>query len=284
MIPQLVVVVLSTLHLGVAFRTGLVPSRHAKVVAFSQRSYATVGLPALVHRRQWLLKSTENSNEDATSIGKLQNRRRRRKQQSPLGNVVASQTNEVEEDEDDDDDDEELNSSLTPSIELKPRDSAGVALEVKDVRAVVGLIPQDNVNTPQREGQQRRPSISSTRSTSSSSSSSSSTSSGLNTADSLERMLADARQMQLQEDESEDDDKESEGVNIPTTIRSILSTIVTIDFFVIIGFLGWFLAGVFASSVLKNDDIQIAFNSKSRSKSRRKRFAVVASRLMIFRI
>ena len=32
------------------------------------------------------------------------------------------------------------------------------------------------------------------------------------------------------------------------------------DFFVVCGFLVWFLAGIFASSVLDNDAIQIAFN------------------------
>ena len=43
-------------------------------------------------------------------------------------------------------------------------------------------------------------------------------------------------------------------------IRNALSTLVIADFFVVCFFLLWFLAGIFASYVLKNDDVQIAFN------------------------
>ena len=39
-----------------------------------------------------------------------------------------------------------------------------------------------------------------------------------------------------------------------------ISTIVTIDFFVFIGLLVWFLAGNFCSYVLKDDTVQIALN------------------------
>ena len=44
------------------------------------------------------------------------------------------------------------------------------------------------------------------------------------------------------------------------TIFDILSTIVTIDFFVVLALLAWFLAGIFCSYVLKDDTVQIAFN------------------------
>ncbi|GKY99770.1 hypothetical protein MPSEU_000931000 [Mayamaea pseudoterrestris] len=72
--------------------------------------------------------------------------------------------------------------------------------------------------------------------------------------DSLKQLLIDAQQMQS----SESSDSASQDVN---PIRSILSTIVTVDFFVVCGFLLWFLAGIFCSSVLKDDTVQIAFNS-----------------------
>ena len=56
--------------------------------------------------------------------------------------------------------------------------------------------------------------------------------------------------------------KNKEEASVKTTIRNALSTLVTADFFVVCGFLLWFLVGIFCSSVLKDDTIQIAFNSK----------------------
>ena len=53
-----------------------------------------------------------------------------------------------------------------------------------------------------------------------------------------------------------------EGEDIKSKIRDVVSTIVTADFFVVCGFLLWFLAGIFQSNVLGDDTIQIAFNSK----------------------
>merc|ERR1711937_1056766 len=45
------------------------------------------------------------------------------------------------------------------------------------------------------------------------------------------------------------------------SLRNTVSTIVTVDFFVVLLLLGWFLLGIFCSSILKNDFVQIAFNN-----------------------
>jgi hypothetical protein len=45
-------------------------------------------------------------------------------------------------------------------------------------------------------------------------------------------------------------------------VSKVLSTIVTIDFFVVCGFLLWFLAGIIGSYGFHNDAVQIAFNGQ----------------------
>lgn len=72
---------------------------------------------------------------------------------------------------------------------------------------------------------------------------------------SLEALLADAKRMRAKEAEDEAD-----GPSIPSAIKSVISTIVTIDFFVVCALLAWFLAGIFCSYVIKDDTVQIAFN------------------------
>jgi hypothetical protein len=62
--------------------------------------------------------------------------------------------------------------------------------------------------------------------------------------DPLARLLADAREMKLQE--NGEDTVEGTG-----TISKVLSTIVTADFFVVLALFVWFLAGVFCSYILK---------------------------------
>jgi hypothetical protein len=55
--------------------------------------------------------------------------------------------------------------------------------------------------------------------------------------------------------------REQEGA-VKSTMRNVLSTIVTIDFFVVCGFLLWFLAGIVVRSTTGNDAVQIAFNNQ----------------------
>ena len=60
---------------------------------------------------------------------------------------------------------------------------------------------------------------------------------------------------------SESSNGSSNGDAAANPLKNALSTLVTVDFFVVCGFLVWFLAGIFCSSVLKDDTVQIAFNS-----------------------
>ena len=75
--------------------------------------------------------------------------------------------------------------------------------------------------------------------------------------DSLERLLADAKKMR-QERKNEVSKPSDDGPN--EVIVNALSTLVTVDFFIVCGFLVWFLLGVFFSYALHNDAVQIAFN------------------------
>jgi len=43
-------------------------------------------------------------------------------------------------------------------------------------------------------------------------------------------------------------------------VKGAISTLITVDFFLILGFLAWFVLGVISSTMFKNDAIQIAFN------------------------
>jgi len=105
-----------------------------------------------------------------------------------------------------------------------------------------------------------------------------------NKDDAFEQLLVDARVMR--EEEAEKDKKNAEGIDVVSedddnfflpglanvqealpsvlkgdSLRNTLSTIVTADFFLVLALLAWFLFGVFASFILKNDTIQIAFNN-----------------------
>jgi Mn2+/Fe2+ NRAMP family transporter len=71
----------------------------------------------------------------------------------------------------------------------------------------------------------------------------------------MEQLLADARKMRSASKAVEEKEKTAKD-----TVFEIISTIVTIDFFVVVALLVWFLAGIFCSSVLKDDTVQIAFN------------------------
>lgn len=80
-------------------------------------------------------------------------------------------------------------------------------------------------------------------------------------------MLQDARAMQADDDTGLLDGTKKIGngnedsLSIPGIIRNVLSTIVTVDFFVVCAFLLWFLAGIAARAIWQDDTIQIAFNN-----------------------
>lgn len=134
-------------------------------------------------------------------------------------------------------------------VELQSRNDAPVELKIQDVRQVVGGTMADSQQQEQKTSSPQRSTYTDRREDPESGGSN----------DSLEQMLADAKAMRL-DDSSSSDDKEGDA-SIQDTVRNALSTIVTIDFFVVCALLLWFLAGIFGSYVLKNDAVQIAFNS-----------------------
>ena len=73
--------------------------------------------------------------------------------------------------------------------------------------------------------------------------------------DSIEQLLADARSMRASSPE-----KEGEESSVLEKVLEVVATIVTVDFFVVLALLLWFLAGIFCSYILKDDTVQIAFN------------------------
>ena len=76
--------------------------------------------------------------------------------------------------------------------------------------------------------------------------------------ESIEQLLADARSMR--KSSSKGLEVVDEEPPLKEKILGIVANIVTVDFFVVIALLLWFLAGIFCSYVLKDDTVQIAFN------------------------
>jgi hypothetical protein len=118
---------------------------------------------------------------------------------------------------------------------------------------------------------------SNSRISSSSSSNSSTETTAVTTTiyDPLEQLLLDVKEMrsmsnspkqqQLENGNNNNNDRNNEGTILPTettmSISKVLSTIVIVDFFVVLIFFVWFLLGIVSSYTIKDDTIQIAFNS-----------------------
>lgn len=187
--------------------------------------------------------------------------KRKRKRKRKVETLAAP-----DEDEEEDEEEEIEIAAPKPAVELKPRQDSPVQLQVKDVRELVGGTSSSAATSSSSSLEQSSPVASTTSSDAASATSSKSTSSpasSFSTApldDSMEQLLADARRMEEEEGESEVEEEGSGGIK--GTIGKALSTIVTADFFVVMAFLLWFLVGIFFSSILKDDTIQIAFNSK----------------------
>ncbi|KAL3774938.1 hypothetical protein ACHAW5_001300 [Stephanodiscus triporus] len=79
--------------------------------------------------------------------------------------------------------------------------------------------------------------------------------------DAIDRLLADARRMRAASaggQSTQTTQTKTRGVK--ETTFEVISAIVTVDFFVVLALLAWFLAGIFCSYILKDDAVQIAFN------------------------
>ena len=165
-------------------------------------------------------------------------RRRKRVQRRDAPDISASTENEVILPEVPD---------RTPVVpDLKLRDDAPVELTIQDIRDVVSGKSAVGDSSKQDTSERKTSSYQTTTVDDN----------NVSFDDSLKQLLADAREMRKDVGGGEEDGSFS----IPESFRNILSMIVTIDFFVVCALLVWFLAGIFASYVLKNDDVQIAFN------------------------
>ena len=177
-------------------------------------------------------------------------------------------TDEISQKEDDEEEEEEKSSSAAVQAQVQPRQDAPVALAVTDIRNLVGvgggLTGTAPIKTSTTQKSSTKTSASATTTTSSTPPVTAATLSNSmapsTSNDALEQMLMDAKAMQG-DDEMTSSSFGMDELSIPKLISSVLSTIVTVDFFIVCGFLLWFLAGIFSSYVLKNDDIQIAFNN-----------------------
>ncbi|GMI36991.1 hypothetical protein TrCOL_g2525 [Triparma columacea] len=76
--------------------------------------------------------------------------------------------------------------------------------------------------------------------------------------DDLSTLLADAEKFRSKSPKKTGD--EAVGDAIGQSIKGVISNIIAADFFLILAFLAWFLAGVVSSTYFKNDAIQLAFN------------------------
>jgi len=181
----------------------------------------------------------------------------------------------------------------TPVLELKPREDAPVQLEMKNIRELVSggdsttststtggkidsefnavssvtsmlssiIGTSENVDNNRRKD---RPSSSDMKSFPNNE-----MGDGITRPldDSLDQLLKDAMKLEEEDEDGEDSNNsvgafsDEEGTGIRSVISNALSAIVTVDFFVVLGFLLWFLVGIFCSSILKDDTVQILFNN-----------------------
>jgi hypothetical protein len=209
------------------------------------------------HKNNGLYMSGE---EDGTAS--LPNRRRKRKKKVEVDSevVVMEEEKEAEPEldwkpRDSAEDDSEAvvmeeEKEAEPELDWKPRNSAPVDMQVRDVREILGGVvsSEPSVSAPSFTAS---PSVSNLESPVMASSASSD--------DSFKQMLEDARRMQ--DDSGDDVDSEIDD-SIKAKVRNVLSTIVTADFFVVLGFLFWFLAGIAYRAAFDDASVQIAFNSK----------------------
>jgi len=162
----------------------------------------------------------------------------------------------------------------SPVLDLKPREDVPVQLEVKNILASSTEPEPSAVSTVIS----MLSSITGSKDTSTSGESTARASSVTNDKsididsfdgqpldDSLDQLLKDVRLMTEEEKEAKKEGGglfDDEGTGVKEMIGNALSNLVTADFFVVCGFLLWFLLGIFCSYILKDDTVQIAFNNQ----------------------
>eukprot|EP00586_Coscinodiscus_wailesii_P013078 CAMPEP_0172501952 /NCGR_PEP_ID=MMETSP1066-20121228/155221_1 /TAXON_ID=671091 /ORGANISM="Coscinodiscus wailesii, Strain CCMP2513" /LENGTH=283 /DNA_ID=CAMNT_0013277021 /DNA_START=236 /DNA_END=1087 /DNA_ORIENTATION=- len=219
--------------------TTFVPQRHATFRAPSLLTTKTVTrkCPGTAgdDLRLFLSQSPENEGGGATAP---QKKRRRKRKTKSAPTLLPKNENQNENDDNADED-------VVGMVERD--DNAFVDIQVRDIRDIVG----GGRNTAES-------SLSSSSSPELASSGGDVAGGGSGDND-LSSLLADAKRLRggVEKVSGDDDD---DGVSLGSRIKDVISTIVTIDFFVVLGLLAWFLAGVFCSYVIKDDTVQIAFN------------------------
>jgi len=180
-------------------------------------------------------------------------KRRRRRKKVGITDDSNEDIQEVETTEDASGNDE----IAEESVDLELRARAPVTLEVQDVRGLVGGVPSVKA----------APTTTTMTAESKSAPTPTTSDQSLEVPadrtvpdDSFAQLLEDARRMSEDSEDSGDNGDGDESIKVKA--RNILSTIVTADFFVVFGFLLWFLAGIGFRAVFNDDSVQIAFNSK----------------------
>jgi len=216
------------------------------------------------------IANTSTTTMHATSSDEIApKRRRKRKKKVQVGDVGDVTTVEMSENKP-----KPMEIEPTaPVLDLKPREDAPVQLEVKNILATY---TEPEPSTIAKVSAMLSSVLGSTK-TSSSGETTTRASSRTNDDyissmgfgerpldDSLDQLLEDARLMTEEEKQAKSAGGvfvDEEGVGVKEMIGNALSNIVTADFFVVCAFLVWFLLGIFCSSVLKDDTVQIAFNN-----------------------
>jgi hypothetical protein len=162
---------------------------------------------------------------------------------------------------------------VAPEISLTPRQESRVAMKVLDLRDLTqpGTITNDNksFNSSDKSKTNNKATALSRASTSivDDYDEDDIDNKNYDSMDPIQRMLIDAKRMQSKEDEKNDSGlSNSEGTDgeksdVGNSIRNVISSIVTIDFFVVFGFFLWFLAGIFSSYILKVSPFVPAYSS-----------------------
>lgn len=187
-----------------------------------------------------------SSDKDGTTS--LPKRRRKRKEKVEEDSSETPTMKEV------------IEAEPEPKLDLKPRDNLPVEMQVRDIREIVGgVVPSEPSTTaPNLE---TAPTLTGSSVASTAESSTAGTSSASN--DAFELLLEDARRMKADAGDVEIESDDS----IKAKVRNVLSTIVTADFFIVFGFLLWFLAGIAYRAAFDDASVQIAFNSEYPSRA-----------------
>lgn len=184
--------------------------------------------------------------------------KRRRRRKKVVNDIKGNSDEEKEESQDMDNDTEAVgyDEVAEASVGLQPRARAAVTLEVQDVRGLIAG-PSSSKGTATTITESSYDSSAPMPSEESFQASTDRAASD----DSFAQLLEDARRMKEDIGDSVDGEE-----SLKVKARNILSTIVTADFFVVFGFLLWFLAGIGFRAVFNDDSVQIAFNSKISSR------------------